>query len=188
MKNLKPTIAILLIFFTVLALSFSSCEKIKDLTSFDITYPLPDLRFSLDSTTYQPKAEMLLYRGNISINLDSIINTYELDGIEKANFESVVLEIELPDTDRENFNWLSSVRMSVNATDATGETEIASKNDIPANLRIVEMEATHADITPMIKQKSFNLRIYGSIAPPLPVQSLDLVLKSNIKLRVAPLQ
>ena len=187
MKYYKPTIAIILILFTSFALSFSSCEKIKDLASFDITYPLPNLRFSLDSTTYQPKAEMLLYRGSISINLDSIINTYELDGIENAKFESIVLEIELPTTDRENFNWLTSVRMSVSANDTGDETVIAIKNDIPANLRTIEMETTQADIAPMVKQRSFNLRIYGSIAPPLPVQSMDVVLKSSIKLRVAPL-
>ena len=187
MKYYKPTIAIFLILFSIFSLSFSSCEKVKDLASFDITYPLPTLKFSLDSTTYQPRTEMLLYSGEVSINLDSIINIYKLDGIEKANFESIVLEIELPDAIKANFNWLNSIRMSVSANDAGDETKIAFKNDIPANLRILEMEATHADITPLIKQRSFNLRIYGDIAPPLPVQSLDLMLKSSIKLRVAPL-
>ena len=187
MKYYKPTIAIILILFTTFALSFSSCEKVKDLASFDITYPLPTLRFSLDSTTYQPRTEMLLYRGSMSFNLDSIINKYKLDGIENAKFESVVLEIELPATDGANFNWLTSVRMSVSANDAAEETEIAFKNDIPANLRIVEMEATNADIAPIIKQRSFNFKIYGSIAPPLPAQTLDLVLNASIKLRVRPL-
>lgn len=185
MKYYKP-IAIILILVSIFALSFSSCEKVKDLASFDITYPLPKIRFSLDSATYQPKTEMLLYQGSISINLDSIIDAYKLDGIENAKFESVVLEIELPTSDQANFNWLSSIRMSVGATDMS-ETEIASLRDIPANLRVLEMETTGADITPIIKQKIFNYKIYGSIVPPLPVQSLELVLKSSIKLRVRPL-
>lgn len=186
MKYFKPAIAIILILFTTFALSFSSCEKVKDLASFDITYPLPTIRFSLDSTTYQPKTEMLLYRGSMYFNLDSIINTYKLDGIENAKFESVVLEIESADLNKANFDWLTSVRISLSANDA-GETEVAFKNDIPANLQILEMEPTQADIAPIIKQKTFSYKIYGSIAPPLPVQSLNLVFKSSIKLRVRPL-
>ena len=186
MKYYKPAIAITLILFSTFALSFSSCEKVKDLASFNITYPLPTIRFSLDSTTYQPRTEMLLYRGSMTFNLDSIINAYKLDGIENAKFESVVLEIGSPTLNNANFDWLTSVRMSLSANDA-GETEIAFKNDIPANLNIIEMEPTQADIAPILKQKSFNFKIYGGIAPPLPVQSLDLVLKASIKLRVRPL-
>ena len=184
MKYSKPTIAIILILVSFF--SFSSCEKVKDLASFDIDIPLPTVRFSLDSTTYQPRTEMLLYKGSMALNLDSIINKYKLDGIENAKFESVVLEIETPTSNKANFNWLTSIRMSLTANDAD-ETEIAFKNDIPGNLQILEMEPTRADIAPIIKQKSFNYKIYGSIEPPLPVQSLDLVLKSSIKLSVRPL-
>ena len=185
MKYYKPTIATILILVTLFTFSFSSCEKVKDLASFDINIPLPTIRFSLDSATYQPRTEMLLHKGSMYLNLDSIINKYKLDGIENAKFESVVLEIETP-TANGNFNWLTSIRMSLSANE-TDETEISFKNDIPGNLQIIEMEPTHADIAPILKQKTFNYKIYGGIAPPLPVQSLDLKVKSSIKLRVRPL-
>lgn len=184
MKYYKPTIAIILIL--VFTFTFSSCEKIKDLSSFDISYPVPKIHFSLDSTTYQPKAEMLLYQRSMDINIDSIINTHKLDGIENAKFESVLLQIETAGTHRATFGWLASGRITVSAKDLN-ETEVASISEVPANARSIEMEVTNADITSIVKKGSFMLKIYGSIAPPLPIETLDLTLKSNIKMRVAPL-
>ena len=184
MEKFKTRFAILILLATFFGNSFSSCEKIEDLASFDITYSNPNLMFSVDSMAYLPKSEVILFRKTLSINIDSIISKHELDGIENAKFETVILEIESPDNG--NFNWLSTGRVTVSAMDLS-ETEIASTTSIPTDSRSIEFVLTNKEVLSTIKADSFTLKLYGDVAPPIPVKTLQMVLESKIKMRALPL-
>lgn len=184
MEKFYTRFTILTILVILLGSAFSSCEKIEDLASFDITYANPDLTFNLDSMAYQPKSETILYQKTLSINLDSIINKHELDGVENAKFETVLLKIESPDN--VNFNWLTSGRVTVSSLDLS-ETEIASTPSIPNNSRSIEFILTNKEILSTIKGDSFTLKLYGNVSPPIPIKTLQLVLESKIKMKVMPL-
>ena len=71
----------------LLGLAMPSCDKVKELAEFDINYDNPDIRFTLDSLDYLPKSESLLVEETLSINIDSIIQKHELEGIRNASFE-----------------------------------------------------------------------------------------------------
>jgi hypothetical protein len=174
-------VIILAIFF---GCSFSSCEKIEDLASFDITYSNPDLGFTVDSVAFLQKSEVLLFQKILSINIDSIISKHELDGIENAQFETVMLNIESPDG--VNFNWFTSGRVTVSSMDLS-ETEIASTTSVPNDSRSIEFVLTNKEVLSTIKADRFTLKLYGKVAPPIPARTLQMVLESKIKMRVLPL-
>ncbi len=184
MDKFYTRFTILIILAIFFGSSFSSCEKIEDLASFNITYSNPDLTFTLDSMAYPPKSEVILFQKILSINIDSIISKHELDGIENAKFETVMLQIESPDN--VNFNWLTSGRVTVSSLDLS-ETEIASTTSIPNNSRSIEFILTNKEVLSTIKADSFTLKLYGNVTPPIPVKTLQMVLESKIKMRVLPL-
>lgn len=184
---MKTTISFPLILLTLaigIVLSFSSCEKVKDLARFDITYSNPDIRFTLDSIDYLPKSEKLLLERTLSVNIDSIIAKHELDGIENAKFDQVKIEIESPA--QANFNWLTSARATVSA-EGISETEVAATTAIAADGRSVDLTVSNTEVISQISTGSFTLRLYGNVTPPLPAGTLTLLIKSKIKMTVKPL-
>lgn len=184
MKTTKSFPLILLTLAIGIVLSFSSCEKVKDLAKFDITYSNPDIRFTLDSIDYLPKSEKLLLERTLSINIDSIITKHELDGIENAKFDQVKIEIESPA--QANFNWLTSARATVNAQ-GINETEVAATTSIAADGRSVDLTLSNTEVISQISTGSFTLRLYGNVTPPLPAGTLTMLIKSKIKMTVKPL-
>lgn len=173
-----------LVLTLVFAVAFSSCEKVKDLAKFDISYSNPDVRFTLDSLDYMPKSEVLLHQVTLNVNLDSIIAKYELDGIENAKFESVKIEIESPAS--ANFSWLTSARVTL-STQGVNETEVAATTSISPDGRSADIAVTNTEVISQISGGVFTLKLYGSITPPLPAVSIGMLLKSKIKMTVKPL-
>jgi hypothetical protein len=184
MKTTSSLPLILLTFSIGIVLSFSSCEKVKDLAKFDITYSNPDIRFTLDSMDYLPKSEKLLLEQTLTVNIDSIIAKHELDGIENAKFEQVSIEIESPA--QANFNWLTSARATVSAQ-GINETEVAATTSIAADGRSVDLTLSNTEVISQISTGSFTLRLYGNVTPPLPAGTLMMLIKSKIKMTVKPL-
>lgn len=167
----------------LLGLAMPSCDKVKELAEFDINYDNPDIRFTIDSLDYLLKSESLLVEETLSINIDSIIQKHELEGIRNASFEQVRLEVETPP--QVNFNWLNSARVTVSATGLT-ETQIAATVAISPDGRAVDLELGNMDVLSFISAGPFTLRVYGSINPPLPANMVVLLLKTKIKMTVQP--
>lgn len=184
MGKFNTRFTLLIILATFFGWPFSSCEKIEDLDSFDITYSNPNLMFTVDSMAYLSKSEVILFQETLSINIDSIISKHELDGIENATFETVVIKIKSPGD--ANLDWLTSCRVLVSAMDMR-ETEIAPITFVSKNSRSLEFELTNKEVLSTIKADSFILKLYGNVAPPVPAKTLQMVLESKIKMRVLPL-
>lgn len=167
----------------LLGLAMSSCDKVKELAEFDISYNNPDIRFTIDSLDYLPKSERLLVQQTLSVNIDSIIQKHELEGIKNASFEQVRLEVESPP--QVNFNWLNSARVTVSATGLT-ETQIAATGAFSPDGRAVDLELSNLQVLSFISAGPFTLRVYGDINPPLPANLIVLLLKTKIKMTVQP--
>lgn len=161
-----------------------SCEKVKDLAKFDIAYTLPDARFTIDSLNYLPKSEQLMFQQTMNVNVDSIINKHNLDGIGNVQFEYVRLEVETPLW--VNFSWLNSARATVSAQ-GLNETQVAAITSVSPDGRSVEMQLSNTDVSSTISTGSFVLRLYGDVSPPLPAANIGLILKSKIKMTVQPI-
>lgn len=162
----------------------SSCDKVKDLAEFDIPYTLPDAHFSIDSVNYLPKTEQLLLQQTMTLNVDSIIDANNLDGIGETQFEYVRLEIETPTW--VNFSWLTSARVTVSAQ-GLAETQVAEITSVSPDGRTAELQLSNTDVSSTISNGSFVIKVYGNVTPPLPAGTINLVLKSKIKMTVQPL-
>ena len=101
--------AVISLSFMAILYAGTSCEKVKDLAEFDISYTLPDAHFTIDSVDYLPKTEQLLVEETMTLNVDSIIDKHDLDGIGETQFEYVTLEVESPAW--VTFSWLNSARV-----------------------------------------------------------------------------
>ncbi|MFH1121362.1 MAG: hypothetical protein V1775_16205 [Bacteroidota bacterium] len=161
-----------------------SCDKVKELAEFDIDYTLPDAHFTIDSVDHLPKAEKLLLQQTMTVNVDSIIDEHNLDGIGETQFEYVRLEIESPAW--VNFSWLNSARVTV-SSQGLNETEVATITSVSPGGRTAELQLKNTDVSSTISTGSFVLKVYGDVTPPLPAGSIGLVLKSKIKMTVQPL-
>lgn len=161
-----------------------SCDKVKDLAEFDISYTLPDARFTLDSLDYLPKTEQLLVQQTMTLNVDSIIEKHGLDGIGDTQFEYVRLEVESPAW--VNFSWLNSARVTVSAQ-GLSETQVAAVTSISPDGRAVDLQLSNTNVSSTISTGSFVLRVYGDITPPLPAANITLLLTSKIKMTVQPI-
>lgn len=161
----------------------TSCEKVKDLAEFDISYTLPDAHFTIDSVDYLPKAEQLLVEEVMTLNVDSIIDKHDLDGIGETQFEYVTLEVESPAW--VTFSWLNSARVTVSAQ-GLSETQVAAVTSVSGDGRSVNLQLSNTNVSSTISTGSFVLRVYGDITPPLPAANIGLVLKSKIKMTVQP--
>lgn len=182
-KDLFLKVAALVVLISTAVFIAPSCEKVKELAEFDIAYPLPDVHFTIDSVDYLPKAERLLYQQTMTLNVDSIIQKHDLDGIGKTQFEYVRLEVETPAW--VNFSWLNSARATVSAT-GLSETEVAVVTTINPDGRSVELQLTNTNVSATISTGSFVLRLYGDVRPPLPAAVIRLVIKSKLKMTVKP--
>jgi hypothetical protein len=177
------TVLIAVAFITAI-LVVPSCDKVKDLAEFDISYTLPDARFTLDSVDYLPKTEQLLVQQTLTLNVDSIIEKHGLDGIGETQFEYVRLEVESPAW--VNFSWLNSARVTV-STQGLSETQVAAVTSVNPDGRSVDLQLSNTNVSSTISTGSFILRVYGDVTPPLPAASITLLLKSKIKMTVQPI-
>jgi hypothetical protein len=170
--------------FIAAILVVPSCDKVKDLAEFDISYALPDARFTLDSVNYLPKAEQLLVQQTMTLNVDSIIEKHNLNGIGETQFEYIRLEVESPAW--VNFSWLNSARVTVSA-EGLSETQVAAVTSINPDGRSVDLQLSNTNVSSTISTGIFVLRVYGDITPPLPAANITLLLKSKIKMTVQPI-
>jgi hypothetical protein len=170
--------------FIAATLIVPSCDKVKELAEFDISYILPDARFTLDSVDYLPKTEQLLVQQTMTLNVDSIIEKHGLDGIGETKFEYVRLEVESPAW--VNFSWLNSARVTVSAQ-SLSETHVAAVTSVNPDGRSVDLQLSNTNVSSTISTGSFILRVYGDVTPPLPAANITLLLKSKIKMTVQPI-
>ncbi|MGC8864117.1 MAG: hypothetical protein ACP5O2_00190 [Bacteroidales bacterium] len=181
----KSGIFLLLAF---LFLTFASCEKLKDLTKFDVQMNLPAQNFTLNKPAVKNSHAPvdLFYDFSVSINLDSIKQAHGLSsfGIENGKITKALLTLTSPEN--ATLGFLISARL-VYFEATGGETLVAHTGNISPDAKSVELILDAVDLTTFIKNKNFNGRIYLSVDPALMPPTADFSLSETIKFTVNPL-
>ena len=139
---------------SLLAIFAFSCEKLSELTVFDIedeteiTIPastIIDSPFSIETPPISTNSESEFENNNTNSDL-----------IESIVLKSLSFAIESPDDG--NFNFLQEVRIFISA-DGLDEVEIAfAENLEDDNLKSIDLTVLDIELKDYVKQDSYNLR------------------------------
>ena len=188
----KTSLLALLFAFSATMIFTSSCDKVKDLTSFDVRITAPEHRFTLDSVGMPVKSSMtetLFTYQLVNVNIDSILQANGISSatISNGGLTEVVLAIVLPVGT--TFDWLSSGRAVASLTLeglATG-TQIAHTAPIAPGSTSVNLILDNAAMTPFINNNNFYIGVYGTLLGPLPTTTVTCTLNSTFTFTVSPL-
>lgn len=151
MKHMK------LHFFTIITLLFfvSSCDKIDELTKFDITY---NQEIVIPSTSII-NLPFSIFTPETSTNSESTFsnNNTNRDLIEDIRLTDLVLEINSPGDG--NFNFLNSIEIYMSSENLP-EIKIAWKENIGNNSSsVLNLDTLDEDIKDYIKKDTYTLRV-----------------------------
>ena len=158
-------------------LIFSSCEKIKDLVTFNInnetqiTIPsqgVVQIPLIIRSPEVETAAEQSFKSNNTRADL-----------VEAAYLTKLNLTITSPQT--QNFDFLNKIKIYIK--DESGkEALIASLENIPEDgSRTLELETTGNDLKPFIKQETYTIKAEASTDQ---VLNQDVDIKANMTFSV----
>ncbi len=168
-------------------LFFSSCSKIKELSSFDVSYKIPRQTFTYTPTVYK-SGEQLLYSGFITANLDSILSANGLSSgvVGTTTFTKCSITIEQPDS--VTFGWLQSARgeISQNA-DFTPAQEVGYVTNSDPLAKTVHLTLNNTNIRPYLGSRTFYFRIFGVLNGPVPSQWVQMYLDGSLQMHLVPL-
>jgi hypothetical protein len=167
-----------------------SCNKVKELASFDLTKNMPDRHFDLDSaTTTAVKGETLLFESRFTVNMDSIMVANGVDEgvIENGHFTELELLIDNPSA-LEEFGFLSTVSFKLSTTSDFKSSEIvAEANNIKKGDTSIILKVNSTSLDRYLQNSIFYFRLYGNVTGPVPVNLLPLILRSQIAFTVNPI-
>lgn len=170
----------------------TSCDKLKELASFNVSLPSPEHQFTLDSADYALKSvtdETLLTYQHITVNIDSILNAHGVSSatITNGNITNVIVTLLLPPGT--NFDWLASARLVASSDIQTlsAGTQLAHTGTIASGSVSISLILDNAAITNLINNNNFYLGLYGTLLGPLPAPQLTLSLNSTIVFTISPL-
>ncbi len=151
----KPQIMIKKTFaFMALILSIISCDKLDDLTKFDIDfnqeYTIP--ASSIIGTPF----EFITPEITTNSQQEFENNNTNADLVESAKLKDVILTIESPTTG--DFNFLNEIRIFITA-DGLDEVLVASKSNIQEDgSRTLELDVEDVELREYILKDSYTLR------------------------------
>ena len=177
----------ILILVAMPLLYFTSCNKIKSLTSFDVTVQMPREHFTYTGPELKA-GEIILYSGKVTVNLDSILsaNGFSSGSIQTTTITNLTITMESPPDS--TFRWLGSARATVaDNENFSPETQVASVTNSDPKAKTLNVTVNNVDIRPLLSNPGFWLRVYGVINGPLPALTVGMYIDGSIKLHVSPL-
>jgi len=171
---------LLLLGVGISSILLTSCEKLKEATTFKFKVDLPDGRYSIDASSLL-KTERVLFSQSSSINIDSIVGARN-GLVEGISFYKLRFSIASPETAK--LNWLYSARVMV-TSDGGAPIEIATSPVINATDSSIDFLVKEVDVLAVLK-KPFILTIYGNLNGNIPTLPMDLKLESGIEITLSP--
>jgi hypothetical protein len=178
----------LVVLLTIPMIYFTSCDKVKQLTSVNVSMKLPRQHFVYTGSQLKTGGELILYSGLVHINLDSLCNANGFSSgiIQNTSFTNLSVTIEQPADS--TFHWLSSMRATVaDNQNFQPENQIGSVTNSDPNAKTVIITTNNVNIRPYLTQPSFYFRLYGVINGSLPAVTVGMFLDGTIQLTIAPL-
>lgn len=145
----------LFILFSFFVIGLTSCEKVSELTRFDMDY---STSITIPSST-GINSDLIIPTPAVETNSESefAINDTRKDMIEEITLKKMVLTIESP-TDG-SFSFLKEITVFIQA-EGLAETEIASKTNIQNTAgNQLTLDTTNEDLKEYIKKDKFSLRV-----------------------------
>lgn len=142
------------LYLSGLCLLFLSCDKIDELTKFNMDY---NTKVSIPSTT-GINLPFDVFTPNMETNSESKFesNDTRKDLIEEIKLTQLQLVITSPkDAD---FSFLESIEVFISA-EGLEETKIAYLLEVPETVTTLDLEVSDADLKEFIKKDSYNLRL-----------------------------
>ncbi len=167
---------------------FSSCNKVKELASFDVTYNLPDISFRYTPVTLK-SGEVLLYSGSYSINLDSLLTAhgYSKGLIETTEFSYLSITITQPP--EANFNWLHTASVVVSQNSSFDPFSVIGTvtNDTTAASKTIVLSLNNVNIRPYLNTAQFYFQVLAETNGPVPYEWIDMYIDSQLQLTINPI-
>ena len=178
---------ILIAVFLIPIFHFSSCNKVKEITSFDVIYTIPTTTY-----TYTPSAlksgEELLFSGAIEANLDSILQANGFDPGVVGNTQFIECTVSIVQPSAVTFGWLQSARGEISDDpDFIPAYEVGTvvNNDPEATTVVLILNGTN--IRPYLGSTFFYFRVFGVLNGPLPAEWVELAINGKLLMHLEPL-
>lgn len=154
-KTTKHYINALLMMIGLAGILYSGCDKVDELTQFDIEYT-SEVTIPASSGIDLP---INIFTPDIETNAEQKfqVNDTRKDKVEEINLKTLKLSVLMPEG--EDFSFLKSIEIYINA-DGLSESLIAWKEDIPDDVGDeLSLNTTDEDLKEYIKKDEFNLRM-----------------------------
>jgi len=142
------------IYFFVFLVLFISCDKLDELTKFDVDYntqvTIPSSAgVNLPFDIFTPDTET-----NSESEFES--NDTRKDLVEEIKLTQLQLDLKAPS--ESDFSFLESIEVYISA-EGLDEIKIASKTDVPEAATVLDLDIIDVDLQEYIKKDSYNLRL-----------------------------
>lgn len=168
----------LLLIAGVFMVFLSACEKLNELTSFNIhpqaSFTIPGQQTGLGEVLSIPRQEVATSSAQTFEN-----NNTRKDMVEEAQLNKLSLTITGPEN--ANFDFLNEVKIYISAS---GESEIllAFKENIPEDgSRVLELETTGENLAAYIKKDQYSIRTDAKVDK---VVDEDVHVQADMTLRI----
>lgn len=151
--NIMKNASVLLVILSMIILS--SCDKIDELTKFDVDY---STSYTVSSTTIID-TPISLFTPDITTNSTTTFenNNTRADLIESIKLRKVRLTLTSPNDG--DFDFLKEIRVFIDATDLE-EEEIAYEENLEDNgSMVLNLILTNVELKEFVKKDSFKLRV-----------------------------
>ena len=185
--KIKSILALIMI--AIVAVLFTSCDKVGGSASVQVKYPLQPMKFNYVSSHQKSvNEELLLYQTQVNINADSLINKYLPGGV-LGNTEFDTLWITIPPSDTANFAWLASARVVV-ASDSVFTNPLpignVTNNDSTSNSKLLVLHLNQTNIQPLLGTRGFWFRLYAATRGPIPYAWIEMQINSGLTVTINP--
>lgn len=183
---MKTKNLLILFMLAVVPVMFFSCDKLKDLTAFNVTYKVPRLSFRYTPTAVK-SGEVILCTEQVNLNVDSLLNAnLPGGGLGTTTFSQFSITIQAPDT--ANFGWLQSARAVVSQdVNFTNTVQVGNVTNTDPLAKTVILTMNNDNIRPLLGTQGFYIRVYAMLNGPVPYNWIDMYIDSQLVLRVEPL-
>lgn len=155
----------------IILLLICSCEKIEDLTTFDIKN---NTQVSIPAQGIV-KVPLIIRSPEVQTSAEQTFknNNTRADLVETASLSNLKLSILAPEN--QNFDFLNVIKIYIK-DEAGKEALLASSENIPEDgRRVLELETSGADLKPFIQQENYTIRTEATT---------DQVLNQDVDIRV----
>ncbi len=161
-------------------LFFSGCKKINELFTFDIA----------DSENIKIPASGIINLPIISpvpvtMNSQETFQNHNTNANLVKDVSLNQLTLTITDPASENFNFLKSIKISI-GTDQNDQVPLASLDNIPSGVSVIELVSSHSKLDKYIKASSYTLYTEVSLRSNV-AQELTIRADSRFKVTADPL-